>query len=551
MRRLIDDKPFAASLIAGFFAFLVLGALMVRDINPYDEGIVLTGALRTLAGDIPHRDYYSTYGPGQNYLVAGLFALFGKQLIVARLFSLLLMALTAGAAFVVTLGRMRWYFSLLVLALVLAFLVGWQAHLYPIYPVILLALVGAIALLRNPVAPSRTALILAGACAGGAALFRYDGGFFILVAHCLALAIISWRCASGAWFRRWFVDCIVYALASAAIFLPFAVSYLAVAPLDAFLHDIIRFPTTYYAEMRGLPFPGPGELKSQPQEIAVYFPILILLLAAWILPIRRSQNEGIAADRSWFPLAVMMAVLQVVLFYKGVVRVSGLHMMMSIVPATVLAGLVADQMMTRRGWRAALAITVLIGLAPGLGAIRELALDLRQPQRSLLGWAVTAKPQPRSCAAIDERSMFRLGGDYRAVASFVRRHTPPDARILVGLGRHDKIFVNPQVLYFASDRLPGTRWHHFDPGLQTRGDVQRQMIGELQHNGVQWIVRDGSFDNVSEPNGSAVGSGVHLLDQYIVSRYRPLSYYGRLEIWLSKSVAWPRDMKASRCMAIP
>lgn len=540
MRRLIDDKPFFASLIAGSFAFLVLAALMVRDINSYDEGIVLTGALRTLAGDIPHRDYYSTYGPGQNYLVAGLFALFGKQLIVARLFSLMLMALTAVAAFVVTLGRMRWYFSLLVLALVLAFLVGWQAHLYPIYPVILLALVGAIALLRNPVAPSRTALILAGACAGGAALFRYDGGFFILVAHCLALAIISWHCASGVWFRRWFVDCIVYALASAAIFLPFAVSYLVVAPLDAFLHDIIRFPTTYYADMRSLPFPGPGELKSQPQEIAVYFPILILLLAAWILPIRRSQNEGIAADRSWFPLAVMMAVLQVVLFYKGVVRVSGLHMMMSIIPATVLAGLVADQVMTRRGWRAALAITALIGVAPGLGAIRELALDLRQPQRSLLGWAVTAKPQPRTCAAIDERSMFRLGGDYRAVASFVRRHTPPDARILVGLGRHDKIFVNPQILYFAADRLPGTRWHHFDPGLQTRDDIQASIIADLQRHDVGWVIRDASYDAVQEPNDSARSSGAFGLDRYLAQEYRKVTESGEVSIWLSRDAAMPQ-----------
>ena len=541
MRRLIEDRPFIASLIAGFFAFLVLAALMVRDINPYDEGIVLTGALRTLAGDIPHRDYYSTYGPGQNYLVAGLFAVFGKQLLVARLFSLTLMTLTAGTAFVLTLGRMRWYVSLLVLALVLAFLVGWQAHLYPIYPVIVLALVGAAALLRNPVAPSRMALIVAGACAGGAALFRYDGGFFILVAHCLALAIIRWRCVEGPWFKRWFVDCTVYALASAAMFFPFAIAYLAVAPLDAFLHDIIRFPTTYYAEMRALPFPGPGELKSQPQEIAVYFPVLVLLLAAWVLPTRPKHGVGLGEERSWFPLAVMMAVLQVVLFYKGVVRVSGLHMMMSIIPATVLAGLAVDQLMTRRGWRAALVATALIGLAPGLGAVRELALDVRQPQRSLLGWAVTTKPQPDSCAAIDERSMFRLGGDYRAVASFIRRHTPADARILAGLGRHDKIFVNPQILYFAADRLPGTHWHHFDPGLQTRDDIQASIIADLQRHDVDWVVRDASFDAAREPNGSALSSGAMGLDRYLAREYYKVTQSGAVSIWLRRDVPAPKS----------
>lgn len=226
-------------------------------------------------------------------------------------------------------------------------------------------------------------------------------------------------------------------------------------------------------------------------------------------------------------------------------------MMMSIIPATVLAGLAVDQLMTRRGWRAALGATALIGLAPGLGAVRELALDVRQPQRSLVGWAVTAKPRPHSCAAIDERSMFRLGGDYRAVASFIRRHTPSDARILAGLGRHDKIFVNPQVLYFAADRLPGTHWHHFDPGLQTRGDIQRQMIRELQRNEVEWIVRDGSFDNFSEPNGSSDSSGVHLLDQFIDTRYRRVGHLGNVEIWLSKRVAWPRGRVAARCIVTP
>jgi hypothetical protein len=153
MRRLIEDRHLLASLIAGAVAFVLLFALMVRAINPYDEGIVLTGALRTLSGDIPHRDYYSTYGPGQNDVLAVLFVIFGKSLLVARLFSLAVISLIASMAFALTLGRMRWYFSLFVLALACTFLFTWQAHLYPIYPVILLAMTGSLALLRNPSRP--------------------------------------------------------------------------------------------------------------------------------------------------------------------------------------------------------------------------------------------------------------------------------------------------------------------------------------------------------------------------------------------------------------
>lgn len=536
MRRLIEDKPFVASLFAGLLALIVLAALMVRDINPYDEGIVLTGALRTMAGDIPHRDYYSTYGPGQNYLVAGLFAVFGKDLIVARLFSLLLLTLTAAAAFVLTLGRMRWYFSMLTLMMVLAFLVGWQAHLYPIYPAILLALVGAIVLLKNSVAPSRMALFVAGACAGGAALFRYDSGFFILVSHCLALAIIRWRCTHGLWFKRWFVDCFIYVLASAVIFFPFAISYLAVAPLDAFLHDIFRFPTTHYAEMRGLPFPGPIQLSRDPEEIAVYFPVLVLLFAVWVLAAKQPNGCGSVDRRSWFPLAVMMATLAVMLFYKGLVRVSGLHMMMSIIPATVLAGLVFDQALTRRGWKATLAVMAFIGLAPGLGVARELTLDVLRPQRSLLGWAITAKPKSASCVQVEDLSMFRLGEEYRSVAGFIRYHAAHDERIFVGLGRHDKIFINPQILYFEADRVPGTHWHHFDPGLQTRSDIQASIIEDIKRYNVYWVIRDASFDAVREPNGSALSSGVFTLDRYLDSDYRKVAQTGKVSIWLRRDV---------------
>ncbi len=48
---------------------------------PYSVGIV--GAFRILDGDVPYRDFWTIYAPGQFYVLAGLFLVFGKHLVVA------------------------------------------------------------------------------------------------------------------------------------------------------------------------------------------------------------------------------------------------------------------------------------------------------------------------------------------------------------------------------------------------------------------------------------------------------------------------------------
>ena len=49
---------------------------------------------------------------------------------------------------------------------------------------------------------------------------------------------------------------------------------------------------------------------------------------------------------------------------------------------------------------------------------------------------------------------------------------------------------------------------------------------------MRWVVRDGSFDEVNEPNGSAQSSGITLLDRYLDTNYRPVASSGKVAIWL-------------------
>jgi len=49
-----------------------------------DEGILLQGAERILAWQVPYRDFFSFYTPGSYYLLAALFRIFGSSIVVAR-----------------------------------------------------------------------------------------------------------------------------------------------------------------------------------------------------------------------------------------------------------------------------------------------------------------------------------------------------------------------------------------------------------------------------------------------------------------------------------
>ena len=54
-----------------------------------DEGLLLVYPLQVLDGQLPYRDFMSAYGPGETYLLAGLYWLFSPSIIVERMVGLL------------------------------------------------------------------------------------------------------------------------------------------------------------------------------------------------------------------------------------------------------------------------------------------------------------------------------------------------------------------------------------------------------------------------------------------------------------------------------
>lgn len=537
-------------LLAGVFvvSFALLFLLMDRRLNMYDEGLVLVDAMRTLHGDVIHRDYYTPYGPGASYVVAALFKLDSHWFIMGRLYGIALMAGIVTVVFGLLVGRAQFFFAVFFAGACMAMMLATPYYLYPLFPCLFLSLIGSALLLRWMKTDGIPPLLLAGCTTGLAALFRYDAGFFIAIAHCILLSshIFLTKRFPEPWLGK--SSCIIalYAIGTLFVFLPFAVAYLRVAPLASFYGDIIDYPLHYYAAMRGLPFPRPLDLWRHPDTLAVYLPILAIALALVELRALR-RSELTPFDRRQMALLLVLTPLAAVLYYKGVVRVSAVHMLMSTVPSLALYAIVCTRAWTR-GTRQSRAGTALM-LALVLWAAVPTALDrvgsnLANGQTPLNRFVPSTDTRP--CPVPPALTLASQDPDYAKVSAYIRRFSRPDEKIMVGLQRHDKIFINSVALYFSTGRLPGTHWHQFDPGLQNRADIQALMIADLKANAVRWIIRDSSFKDFNEPNGSSLSSGVDLLDRYLAGYYRRVAQFGDLEIWLLKSVSEPHyDMKKS------
>ena len=258
----------------------VLGALLsavtIRwGINPHDEGLVLQAGARISEGQLPYRDFYANYGPGQYFVAGGLDLLFGPSLLTWRVVRVALDATVA----------------------VLAYLLARREAPEPLALGAWLAVAGAMAFPSIP-SPNPAAIALglgalllagrrpalAGALAGLAVVFRVDVGVAAVAGAVLAaMPTGGWRAAARA--------AVVAAVVAVVLLAPVVLA----DPRDAW-DQTLGFALDEQGLQR-LPLPGldPGTL--QPNKVLDHlFPYVLLAGAAlWAALAARSR----APLRDW------------------------------------------------------------------------------------------------------------------------------------------------------------------------------------------------------------------------------------------------------------
>jgi hypothetical protein len=513
------------ALFLGSLVYLTL--FMDQTVGIYDEAITLFGAERVLRGDVLHRDFYALYGPGQFYVVAWLYKLFGTSVLVERAWTMVVSATCVVLIFLVV-DRVA---PRLYAALAAVTALPWFENTHPYgsatIPCMAAMLAGLVFLApvlgtsetpRSPQTGAVPRLLAAGLCAGVVMLFRYDVGVAVFGVECALLAVSIWFGSSAVTnrMRAIILRLVVFGAGFALVTVPVAIAYAVNDVLPDFWFDVVVFPASAYARTRGLPLPRLRTLLSSPGEfVGVYLP---LILCAAAVPAIIAAFVARRSALSWTLMALVS--LELLWFGKGFVRASLAQMPMALVLATPLATVLAQPIRGRSRIGAAIAAAALLlclgeTIASQRWALPTLVDNLRHP------------PDCGAPAGLERMSCFRLSPETVATARYVQLHTAPDDPVFVGLSRHDKIIANDLLLDFALNRPSATKWHQFDPGLQTSVPIQREIISELKRVRPRLIVLAALKLGADEPNDSALSSGVMLLDDYLRQTYAPVAVFGR------------------------
>jgi hypothetical protein len=547
-----------AIFVVTFLAALAGGS---RSVNLYDEGVVVTGAARVMAGEIIHRDFYANYGPAQFYVLAALFKLFGPSILVARIWGALVKAGIAIAIYFLGKRVMPSPWSLANCIFSMVWLLFTDFAVWPAWPA-LLASIGSVLFLfkmfeNGSVVANAT---LSGACVGIATLFRYDVGFIVCVTEAAVLLPYSLAMAGNATRLRSVGTTLgAYCAGIGVVCLPVAAAFCIAGSVGDMFFDVVQFPAHNYAATRSLPFPLPlrGRRPFWETEYIVYFPLVmlvgVLIAAIPYNPSRRSLaprflTGGEETRRGMWEL-VLLGAVTLGLFGKGVVRVGAAHMSLAVIPAMlILAGLLSAN--ARR--RVPIGFSVFLGAALLVcvkltATAYDMASGRLDSNVSRLMWQNESDKPPKdaqergdSCrplAGLERVACFYLGADQEAAVHYIQENTATSDSIFVGTLQHERIFINNVGFYFIAARRPATKWYHFDPGLQTTAVIQRLMIADLLRAQPKYIVLDSQWDRWREPNESAKSSGVRLLDEFIAHNYERAAKFGSLTILKPVSAA--------------
>jgi hypothetical protein len=140
---------------------------------------------------------------------------------------------------------------------------------------------------------------------------------------------------------------------------------------------------------------------------------------------------------------------------------------------------------------------------------------------------------------LERLACFRTDEATTETIAYVQHLTSPDDQVFIGLPRHDKIFINDILLYFAMNRKSATKWYEFNPGLQTSAPIQREMVGELERAKPKLIVIEAIGADVWEPNDSVFSSGVTVLDDYLRQAFEPIATFGSNTVLRPRSTGQP------------
>lgn len=520
-------------VLAGISLLTVIALLFLQigiyePIYHYDEGIIAYGAVRVLQGELPYRDFWTQYSPGQFYLVAGFFKFFGANIMVERWCDIIIRVLLALMFMAMSARLTNWKLALPTWVFAVLWLNFYVFFGYPIFPALTFALASIYTLLRG--LTCRRFLCAAGILMGLCFIFRHDMAVYLCLSQmCGALIVILHKRGAPNSFIKHIISIskgmLPYFTGAALIILPVSIYFLVNVPLGELANQLLIFPLVEFPKVRGLPYP---HLKCSLDMIPFYAPWLIYAAAlsiAIMIMIRKQKDDDDLLRASGI---VMVAIFGLCGFNQIRIRADIIHTVQFFLVSLILLPVLFQEWRWKRtaSARGIAVAAIIIGIIISYNPMKKFRKSMRLNDTARL---TLMNEGPTT--TLSRSHALLLHPEESRVALEMQRLTRPDEYIYIGLDQHDKIFINDVLLYFLMVRNCPTRYHELHPGLVNTLPVQREMISDLEKHKPPYVVTTKKFSGIIEPNDSAKSTNVKLLDNYLSQKYYYINTIGEYKIY--------------------
>ena len=532
VRREYPKWPLRLGFVLGFvYLFLAI----FQPLAIYDEGLVIYSAERVARGEIPYRDFWAIYAPGQFYTLAGIFRVFGFSILTERIWDTITRLALCVVLFMISrrlVDKEAVYFPVLI---ILLFLSSCGYYGYPVIPAMLCILLSVLFLLQSCHRKTSCFLLLSGFMTGVAILYRQDYGICTFIGTGIAMLLFPFTAATSRLkeaITKAGASLLIYTAGIVASVLPIGLYFLKAVHASElradFIGDAVLYARSFSRLSRLPPFlPRPLDFISglllDGSWFVFYVPVAVYLIS-WSRVIRslrdRARTPGPEDQRFVF---ILLTALGSMFSIPAVMRPDVIHCFAMTVPATILLPILLVKWFAAKPplWnRAAVAFSLAVLAFPY--AVVPFAK-----------WCVTlSECAPwKSVSTLQRAHYFLVDADQERAVHFVQQSVPAGHSIFVGNSQHHQVYVNDALFYFLAERPAGTRFHLFAPGVITEVPAQEEVVSELQKNQVNLLVLRSGLDRSYNGRDMSVDSGVTILDNFVRKEYQQIQTFGDYSIW--------------------
>lgn len=523
-----------SQVVTSLLLLCVLVVLLIpikTPFNFYDEGFAVFNATRVMQGEVPYRDFWAIYPPGQFYSLAAVFKLFGTSLLASRIYDTLVRFAIALCIWLIARKTTTHALAYLAFAIAALLLGSARFYAYAVFPALAFGLFAILGLLAYTDSGRHSWLIVAGLLIGISMFIRWDIGLYAGVS--VAAALFLFRLLrvepDSTLAARTLTAIGEIAIPTAAALAAVVVGYGAVGAASGFTNlwdQVVAIPTTLQHQVRWLPYPDVWPPPEDTESLAFwdwlhfYAPLLIYAIAFIVYALRILTKQAVIDTR--FAGRVAVLVFGMLLFAQALSRYDYIHAIPTSIPASlvVISLLSPDVVVSIHRFVRPVVILALAAL---------LALYVISPVRLLQ--KIWREFPPLACySQIERASCVPVDGDQARAVGYLNTHAQEGELIFVGNQRHDIVFVSDVGFYYLSAHPSATRYSELFPGVATTLPVQQTIMQELESKNVRWLILV-NIGTPNEPNGSSESSGIVELDQFIRSNYRNVAEFGAYQIW--------------------